>query len=304
MTSEVAAEASKPADKFHVDSLIPDAWDHVAIKLLDRWAQGLLLENVPIAWTAPAADDPITGLKGTGTPSVVAGSRLILEWAVVASQTCDIAATGPGRVQPFVQVLPLVDYTGMATEKLQAILNYEVTYLAPMKPPGFSGTWAADLRVMLPVSKGLLLERSPRPAFSSEEEALGFSEHLAARLRRPALHEVISEDLVTRLGTGIKGGPRANPEWWQSVEQIRVILTGSRLAPSAIQLLVICQVPLSADERKLWRDMSKSLRALLRPAGISFKPFVFSDMGKLSADLYARSIPLHVGELQRPRVAF
>src|SRR5206468_2164638 len=86
-------------------------------------------------------------------------------WAVITSQTCDVVASGPGGRHPTVQVSPLVNLDGADPNKITGIrrnMNVD-SVLVPDVPGG--GTWAADLRISLPVSKAVLLQQSRIPGF-------------------------------------------------------------------------------------------------------------------------------------------
>jgi hypothetical protein len=146
-----------------------------------------------------------------------------------------------------------------------------------------------------------LSERSPVDGFSGEHERLAFSEHLAARLRRPALHDALVFDFPRSLGQYIKSTAKSTPEWWQNVEGVRLLIKGDRLRPTAVQVLIVEQLELSASERKVWRDWLKIGRATLRPHQISLGYPIFSTMEKLPASLYAASVPLNIPELGRPK---
>ena len=61
------------------------------------------------------------------------------------------------------------------------------------------GEWAADLRISLPVSKAVLLRQSRVHGFREQHQTLEFAERVAAKTRRPALHDAIADGLVPRL---------------------------------------------------------------------------------------------------------
>lgn len=288
---------------YRVDSYLPQPWPDSVVFSLDNWTQGCLLAEVPVFWHGPSGHDPVLGLDGPEKPlPVLAGSRLSVDWAIVTSQTCDIAGTGPGSRHPYVQVSPLLrvpdEWQG---NKLDAIRAYSVTYLAPVYPPSLDGDWVADLRLSLPISKGVLAAQLPTPAFLDEAQRLFFGEHVSARLRRPALHDVFTGEFIPSLGAYIESTAKSSPEWWQHVEQLRLLLTGNRLNPTAAQLIIVEQIALDSDEKQLWRAWHRTGKRILKPYRIALSAHVFGGLDKLPARLYSDSVPLYVPELGRPR---
>ena len=124
-----------------------------------------------------------------------------------------------------------------------------VTNLHPL------GDWAADLRISLPVSKALLIGQQPNRGFLTEEDCLRFSDQIAIKLRRPALHDHIAVDMTRSLEALIRRERVAGAAWMDRVEQIRVRVTlGDRITPQALELIVITiDEPLSAAEKESLR---------------------------------------------------
>ncbi|MGW0117717.1 hypothetical protein [Streptomyces sp. NPDC003327] len=293
-----------------LDSLLPEVWPDESKKSLDAWQQGQMLPGSTLSWAAPFGLDTVTGIdsdaeEGQETSQGwchVSVSDLRCRWAIVTSQTCDIVASGPGARHPFVQVSPVYHLPEVSPNRRLAIEGHEVSHLVALTAPPSSGFWVADLRASLPVSKHLLASSSPVTAFSNEKDLLDFSEHVAARIRRPSLHDVVSDTMVKSIGQYIKVTNKGNPEWWENVEQLRVMITGPRLDPSSIQLVVLQQNQLDAAQKKLWRDWASSFRKILAKDNITMTPVFFTSLDEMTARLYRESIPLRVVELRRPYV--
>jgi hypothetical protein len=288
---------------FEVDSVMPPEWTESTRLLLDKWIQGSLVQGLPVHWSASSADDPVTGAVGAKDDLAVVSSRdLSLDWAILTSQTCDISAEGPGSKHPFVQVSPVLPIPQAWSEaKRDAIRDYSVTYLAPINSPILSGEWMTDLRISLPVSKGLLLERDPAQGFVDESERLRFSEHMAARIRRPALHSALTEDLSRALVNYIGTTKKSEPEWWHHVNHLRLLVSGDRLSPTMVRVLVVEELELENAQRKIWRDFLKIGKRTLKPSRISMGPFLFYTLDKLSARMYCQSVPLFIPQLGSDR---
>ncbi|MEV3872316.1 hypothetical protein [Streptomyces sp. NPDC049906] len=300
------------SDEFEsLDSLVPETWPDDCVAALDAWKQGDLLPGSVLSWAAPPGLDPVTGIDSSGGDDTeaesgewqhVAVEDLRCAWAIVTSQTCDIAAAGPGARHPLVQVSPVVCISNISDNRRGAIEGHEVSHLVALTKPPSYGFWVADLRISLPVSKQLLVVNAPHPGFSSERDALDFAEHVAARLRRPSLHDFISDTMVKSISQHIKTVYKNEPEWWEQVEQLRVLVTGSRLNPESVQLVVVQQEKLDAKQRKIWRDWATSFRKVLKKEGIVLEPLHFTTLDVMTARLYRSSVPLRVPELRRPYI--
>lgn len=319
-------ERPRPDDERYcarIDGLLPE-WTVEMVEALDAWQQGDLLRGSPLFWLAPAGADPVIGLgestgqdraDGDSPPAAreegagAEGSPLALDagtedggWFAITSQTCDVAAAGPGGRHPVVSVSPVYRMpNGTSPDRLTRIAQGAVVDLVRVTAPPGDGFYVVDLRVSLPVSKGLLLERSPIAAWLDEEDRLDFAEAVARKARRPALADVISKDMVDSLNTYIGTTSKQSPEWREKVSQVRLRISGgSRLRPTSVSLVVCCDAKLTVEERSLWRSWQKQGKRLLAQAGIALEPQLIQTMDELTARLYKDSVPLNLPALGRP----
>lgn len=288
---------------------------------LDPWKQGDLVEGLTLFWGAPDGEDPLTGMEhepaedGRWPVAVWDGVRALPDtddvdgvahpdvhhprWGVIVSQTCDIMGVDPGARHPTVQVSPLRKLTDIEDPGYIArVKRHEVIELHHVtKPPG-PGDWAVDLRISLPVSKTILLGQERAPAFASEEDAVRFGERLAAKVRRPALHDEISNGLVNRIRTAVKDAQSQGLPWPDHVEQIRALVQqGSKLQPDKLQLVVVLVEKLAPADRQPLRDVIASEKKRLKKHGITLVATLFQHLEDLKADPYRRSDPLYIPEL-------
>ena len=123
-------------------------------------ASGRLLPTLPLFWAAtPELVDEITDVDA---PPWDEGGLVVIQlegsipYGVVTSQTCDIAATGPGCHHPTVQVSPVVAVE-IDAGTLGNIRRFRMKAHALMTAADLDGTYVADLRISLPVSKAVLV---------------------------------------------------------------------------------------------------------------------------------------------------
>jgi hypothetical protein len=289
------------ADEYTVvDHFVPEEWPPDIAAALDRWRQGDVLPGPSLFWAGPAEQDRVTGVDpGESDWDVFTNPSLRFAYGIIRSQTCDIAAGGPGRLHPFVDVAPVFDASAFDQGKRNQVEGYAVTYLAPLSRPPQDGFWVADLRLSIPVSKALLAKHSPIDVFASEADRLSFAEMIAAKLRRPALHEALSEALTASLAAFIAAG-KGPDNWLDKVDQIRIAITEDRLNPSAVTVVIMSSEPLERAEIAYWRTWRKSGAKLLRGHGITLGRILILAEDKMSAKLYRQTIPLRIRGLERP----
>jgi len=291
---------------------------------LGRWKQGHLIRDVPISWIAPPGVDPVTNME---SPDQETGPVVIGEVfdAIVCSQTCDLGAGPPGDWHPMVLVAPLVNDLGIGSPSRRKLAaegklgylvqvlrpghDYEQPFATPAGPTETDGPttaprstetrvsagqrWYADLRLLVPISKALLIERVPAEGFVTEAESLAFGEILAQKFRRPALNEHLSEAVPKMVTDFVRSSGKAK-QCFAKVEQIRLLVAlGDRLNPERAQLLVLTSGgPLSEEERMGWSGLDAKVATLFKQQDIACAPLVHYDVARMSAELYRRTVPL------------
>lgn len=218
---------------------------------------------------------------------------------MITTQTCDIAAQGPGARHSFVDVSPVFAVSEMSENQWKDISRFRRVDRVALTSPALDGQWVCDLRVSYPVSKGLLLEREPIDGWATEEDRLDFGLAVGFKKLRPAVHDVIPGDFSTSLGNHLKTGPKAAPEWRDHVEQVRVRIHGDRLHPTAAGLVIVEETQLSEEQRGLWRQWERSGKKILDAAGIDYLPMLFQQVDKMKATVYRDSIQLYLPVLGR-----
>jgi hypothetical protein len=291
------------ADPFRTDDWVPETWDRGLKNELGAWKQGDLVERPGVTWLGPQQLDPVTGLSpGAFDWEPIAGPGFYSEWGIVRTQTCDLRADGPGRKHPFVEISPVVDMSFLDAGQRKQISRYEMTYLVALTNPPAEGFWVADLRVVTSISKAMLSRQVPVEAFSDETSRLHFAEAVARKYRRPAVHDVLSEDLPRLIESYIAEKDREGvaPEWHAAVEQVRITMTGDRLGPEKVSFLVVPDVDLSAAQRETWRaGLQRSSKALGKH-NVTIGSIVFQNLDEMPARIYRNSVPLNIPSLGRP----
>jgi len=249
-------------------------WGEDALKALDKWQQGDIVETgKTLIWAGPGGTDVITGLDGAHpdqdrtlfAPRQDTGTGL----AVITSQTCDVIGTGPGAKQPWVQVSPICQITNTSAiaeiQDRKRLNHFLVTGLDS------EGCHAVDLRLSMPISKAILIDQEPRRGFDESLAPL-FAEQLATKAGRVSFHDLLSFSLARALAALVEQEKNAGT-WPGYVEQFRIgVKQGTPLRPLSFYLLAVTEVVATGDFEKKVRGCfstwKKSERANLRVANI------------------------------------
>lgn len=310
-----ATPAAEDADGIRLGAMAADVEWALHAEKLARWQQGHLLNDVPVVWLGPAGLDQITGVENARDDLAPVFDPSTAGPAIITTQTCDLGGLPPGSLHPFFQVSPLVRGDRIAGSIRSLARQGRVGYLVPVqspfsaKPvlnedgterrPGPDQEWYADLRVQVPVSKAVLLDRDPIAGFADEGGYLAFAELLAFRWFRPALHGGLSEDLPMLLTKFVKDKGGAKQQCFAKVEQMRVVfLGGDRLRPTRASFYVLTDgLNLDEQEREVWARFQTEAATMLKRHGVMVGPLLHCDVSELSASKYRESVHIYCDQL-------
>jgi hypothetical protein len=282
---------------------------------LENWRQGDLVSGMRTMWAVPShGSDPVADVVLEAHPDggwVAARAEapetddgtVLDELGIIISQTCDVVGTGPGARHPTVQVCPVVRLDNIPASRAADVRTGRTVDMMVLTGLDPIGDWAVDLRLSVPLSKATLVEQEPLRGFQDEAKALEFSDRVAIKFRRPALHDYVTIDMTESLNKLIRSQRGAKAIWMDRIEQVRVrAVEGDRLNPQALEVIVVTlDEPFTAAERdpiRKWRESHK--RGFLHATnGGKLLPVRFRDLDKLGAKDYREAVPLNLPELQQ-----
>jgi hypothetical protein len=273
-----------------VDDGIEKEWPTGVHDALGRFRQGHLIADPPLAfhgiassplWTPPDVQRP-----AADGPVDLAG----YPYAIITTQTCNIAERPPGGVQPWIQISPVYELAEGEDRR-------DRIYLHPLTAAGLgSDRWVADLRLEVPVEKGILLEREPVDAFADEDGAIQFAEMLGRQRDRAALHDVINKSLYgTWRRKRANNKKRARPVF-ESIHMVGLLVEeGTRLEPIAVELHLVGRDGPIPDEHQKWLnewwDVAREKAEQENPA-LRLLPNTYHDGTAMNLTLYDELIAL------------
>jgi hypothetical protein len=211
--------------------------------------------------------------------------ELPYDYAVIATQTCDIAEEGV-PAQPCFGACPVYSYGN-------GVLP---AYLVRLDPPDLpEGQWVADLRIEVPIEKSFLVGKRSIAGYPDEVGYLDFARQLGRRKERPA----ISSDLVDAVAKTLKRRKSNSNSFRRvmrnDVHRVRLrIDEGTRLQPVMARVHFYGKRPLSEEARDKLDAWFEEASADAEARGIHLLTNAYHDTTQMDLDLYESTIPLNV----------
>lgn len=241
-----------------IDEGLEHRWPEGVQSALGPFLQGHLIASPPLFYAADLRR-PIWGttrLVAADLPEENRGEDFVdvayderPPWGIITTQSCDLAAERDPPRHPWLSVAPVYRVPAESN-------TFQSDHIVRLSPPELEDeVWVADLRIEVPLEKGLLVGREPVEAFPNEEGYVQFANLLARRRGRPALasvfHEVLSST-TKRLKDSSGAHRRLARQARSNVYKLMLAISdGTRLEPVAARLFVLTEGP-ATEEAKNW----------------------------------------------------
>lgn len=172
----------------------PEGWPEPARNATAGLRQGSLVESPPLAYAA-SAQHPIYAVTKAWAASPRAESGVVnvlsIEgrppYGLIVTQTCDIVEEGKPK-RPWIPIAPVYVLPASAGDRRRILAGRAFDYLVPVtaltSPEG--GLWVADLRLLVPVEKGWLVDRKIVDGLTNEDDLRRLAMQVGKRFSRPA----------------------------------------------------------------------------------------------------------------------
>jgi len=272
-----------------------DQWPVEAQTAVRGLRQGTLIDDPPFVYAA-AASHPIhdttrawakSPAASTGVVNVINVDRRPAHGLIV-TQTCDLVEEGKPK-RPWVHVAPVYRFDGPADQARMVLRERGLAYLVPVDTLGATeqDLWVADLRLLVAVEKGWLVNRRARDGFESEAGFERLRRQLENAFARNAYASQVVEHVlkpVTKLLARITAEtPGEDP-----VVEIGLRLGRSRLEPTNAQLVFLLASPISDGLRDLVIDSWAAQRDAARQSGLEVLQPEFALLDLFPASEYRR----------------
>lgn len=273
---------------------------------LGKWNQGDIIGSpddphpVPFTWVMPPGTDLITGTVNRSLGVRPYYSSASSSLYVVASQSCDVSGADTGKQHPLILAAPLTssDQFDLSVTSLavKGRVGYLIrsTYHDTLAP---TLTWFADLRMLVPISKGVLLTRQASVRAFDDAGLLRFAAALSHKFGRAALEDVLAVDLPKALSAHVTSIGPSDPVFVDT-EEVRLQITGgSSLAATGVRIVVLVDAKVAKQAKKTWTGWETSVRTKLANQNIHLGSTHIGTANTLKAAVYRETVPLRIDAL-------
>lgn len=284
-----------------IDGRLPDPWPGPVLESVRRWRQGYMVETPPFFYQRSEAN-PVWRMELEADGETREEELIELDpserspYGLITTQTCDLFEEGHPR-QPWFAVAPVYDFAdrlqpGQLSQLQKGYISHLVFLTAAWLP---SGHWVADLRIEMPIEKGWLVGREPRPGFAVLKEYERLAGRLASRRGRPALSTQLTVSLARPLRDWLTGRGRASRD---SLESLRVRVVGDPVLSGQAELLVIVKDEgLPPEFESAWRAWELARIESAEQEGVVLFPFRYGTLDDFTARDIETSVRLDFDHL-------
>ena len=236
-------------------------WPSDVAIALDAWRQGHILDGVPLMSIGQknagdplwAAASPVVEIEGV---PILAELIPQLYRAMVVSQGCDLVKP----TFPLATCVPVYDATQILSDQQQSAAKAGRTWhLVHLTAPwSTDGCWVADLRMEIPIDKGVLAAQTPTEAFVDEVGYAKLAERLAAVRQRPAVPEPCLDHVVKPLNEGLARIFKTGVDPLDGVREIR-IQSDHPVTPKSATLFVITSDTDQRPDLHVWAELMEPI---------------------------------------------
>ena len=285
-----------------------EAWPADVLAAAAKFKCGDVVEDPPyfyvanpafavMEWTFPYNDDQASASE------IIDASDMAAPFGLITSQTCDVGEIGfPKPSKPFIAVSPIFDGQDLLDGGIRKLLRAGRQIQGWVHLPALSdrapGFWVADLRLEMPIEKSWLVGRVPIQGFATEEDARQLPARIDAIRSRPAWSQVIVDEVQGPLAASLRELKTQDRLLFDQVSlELAEIgaAADSLIAPATVQLAVFHELPVSAQVREWWIEMSGLLADRLEARGVSVQPSELLNLSQCSVARYRMFATLGLG---------
>ena len=270
-----------------IDDRLPEEWPDAVLAAAREWRQGYVVEEPPFfyyrsesepLWEIGLADDEEAG----DAALVELDPDLRSRFGLITTQTCDLYEEGRPR-QPWFAVAPVYDIAArIQPAQIGQLMRGDFSYLVLLTAGWLpSGHWVADLRIEMPVEKGWLVGRDPRPGFAEIKDYDKLAARLASRRGRPALSPLLTVSLTKPLRDWLNGRGKPSRD---SLESLRLRVVGDPVTSTQAELLVITRDEgMTPELEARWREWEAARLQSAETDGVLLQPFRYGTLDEFTA---------------------
>ena len=284
-----------------LEDWLDDEWPGEVVDDMRRFSQGDLIERPPMAFIA-SPGHPVTSMaRQYGDVDLESevfefGDSSIPPYGMITTETCDIVeGNTPRPRQPFVLVAPVYNFADRVDgNREKMIRNRRISYLVHLPADSLpDGLWAVDLRLEVPLEKGVLVGRTPIEVLASDEARRDLADVLAARRDRPVVANKVHDGVVRPLRRWLENMKESRRELLLQDAEVRLAVSGPRENPDGVALLVVTrEFALTDTAQSEWSNRYERMREKATEHDVVLLPTQYLTLKEMSALQYIESMPV------------
>lgn len=188
-------------------------------------------------------------------------------WGLIVTQTCDLVEEGRPK-RPWVLLAPVYKLDCDRGTRRRIEQGRGFAYLTPIPTLSTEDDfWVADLRLLVPVEKGWLVDATTRPAYSGEEQRDRLSAQLSRQFSRQAYATPLVEHILRPLAE-LLGDISERWDGKDPIVEVGLASGRSRMDPSTVQVVFMLDGDLQTELHDLIVDWAEPI-IKAPPEGIS-----------------------------------
>jgi hypothetical protein len=229
---------------------VATAWTAERRRTLKELDQGDVIEDLCFGYVGQRAHGaalPSLDLPDGGSPQYVPlPERFVPRYAVITSQSCDLAEEADEPKKPWFLAAPVYNRTDLGERSRVQVEILKVQYLWHLNGADLGeGYWITDLRLQAPFDKAVLVGRQVLQGFANESDRDRFAEHLSDLFSRPAFPAAATTIVESLRDFFNKSDKRLSDVRAAGIREVRLRCVGD--GPYDAQVMVIVEERASAE---------------------------------------------------------
>ncbi len=265
-------------------------WPAGLLAKLATVRQGDVVSSVPLVYVgAPQA--PVWGRTKDyaafeGIMPIVSDPVEAPPYYVITSQTCDIVESAADRPSyAWIQVAPVFDMTtsfNSGERRMLAKRGWR-RWLWHLPALG-NGFWVADLRIEIPLEKGVLAELDVIPGHADEVDRRSFGARLANRRSRPAFSDQFVSVIQAPLVGMLRELERRDATLFAAMDpDVEVyVRLDDHLAPTTVEVVLVSDRTASPEVVGWWQEWWDVAHQEALKIGVNLMPLLVTSADDLT----------------------
>lgn len=271
-----------------------DDWPDGLLDHLRNFEQGHLIERLPFFYFGNP-QLPIFGSVAEQDSDELVWREHDFDFGLIVTQTCDLQEDGVKRPRkPWFHCCPVYRAddaaSGIDPSQIGLIRKGSIDYLIEVPELGDkSSCWVADLRLVMPIEKSVLVDRAPVDGFLTEVDRRIVGDRMSLLHSRPAFDDLFLSTVVGPLMSDMTQMAKEDIGRFELVtDDIYALAVRTdrlvQMSMASAEFFLLTWAPLSDDSRTFWESQSETWsQNALRTADHRLQTLQIVELSQISA---------------------